>query len=92
MLNPVPIEIEKGRWRGIPAEQRLCKQCDSGEIETVKHFLMNCDHNKREREELSILVLNKTGTQMNLSVLLCDSRIYKYVADYILNSLRKSRK
>ena len=29
-----------GRWRGLRREERKCAECDSGEVEDVKHFLM----------------------------------------------------
>ena len=35
------IEIEVGRWRGIPRDQRVCKLCNDG-IETEMHFLLYC--------------------------------------------------
>ena len=38
----LPIEIEKGRWRGKPREERLCKQCNTGVVEDMNHFLMDC--------------------------------------------------
>jgi hypothetical protein len=27
------LHIETGRYQGIPPHQRLCEQCDSGEVE-----------------------------------------------------------
>jgi hypothetical protein len=36
------LHIETGRYQGIPPHQRLCEQCDSGEVEDeihVKHLL-----------------------------------------------------
>ena len=33
-------------------EERKCTECDSGEGEDVKHFLMRCKVLNREREEL----------------------------------------
>jgi len=34
------LQIETGRWRGIPREERLCRECGSDrEIESASHFL-----------------------------------------------------
>ena len=30
-----PFEIEVGRWKGVPRENRICKQCQLSEIEDV---------------------------------------------------------
>ena len=40
-LGLLPIQIEVGRWRGVPREQRLC--ClGCGKIEDTDHFLNGC--------------------------------------------------
>ena len=46
------LQVEVGRWRGLKREERKCAECDSGEVEDVKHFLMRCKSLNREREEL----------------------------------------
>ena len=38
----LPLEIEVGRWRGTPLEERICKLCDLGNIEDEAHFLLEC--------------------------------------------------
>jgi hypothetical protein len=38
----LPLEIEVGRWRGIPVEERICKLCNSGNVENEMHFLLDC--------------------------------------------------
>ena len=37
-----PLEVEKGRHLNIPRENRICKLCPLGEIETEDHFLTRC--------------------------------------------------
>ena len=37
-----PLEVEKGRHRNIPRENRICKLCPFGEMETEEHFLTKC--------------------------------------------------
>ena len=36
------LEIEKGRHRKIPREERICRLCTDNEIETEEHFLNKC--------------------------------------------------
>jgi hypothetical protein len=37
------FHIETGRWRGVPREERFCKECPSGDIEDIGHWLLHCD-------------------------------------------------
>ena len=46
------LQVEVGRWRGLKREERKCTECDSGEMEDVKHFQIRCKALNREREEL----------------------------------------
>ena len=41
-LGILPLESETGRRFGVPRSERICKQCDSGEIEDLEHFLFVC--------------------------------------------------
>ena len=41
-LGTLDLEIEKGRWRNIPREERLCKICKTLEVENVEHFVLFC--------------------------------------------------
>ena len=36
------FQIEMGRWHGLKREERVCKECDSGEVEDVCHWLLQC--------------------------------------------------
>ena len=36
----VAFHIEMGRWHGVKREKRVCKECDSGEVEDVVHWLL----------------------------------------------------
>ena len=36
------LRIETGRWCGLIRDQQICKNCDAGEVEDVKHFLLHC--------------------------------------------------
>ena len=41
-MGVFPIRVETGRWRKLPLHQRICEQCDSGEVECELHFLLKC--------------------------------------------------
>ena len=30
------------RWHGLKREEQVCKECDSGEVEDVCHWLLQC--------------------------------------------------
>ena len=34
--------MEKGRYKGIPFEKRICDHCSSGQVEDELHFLFEC--------------------------------------------------
>ncbi len=38
----MPLEIETGRWQNKPVEGRICKVCESGEVENEFHFIFSC--------------------------------------------------
>ena len=41
-LGTFDLEIEKGRYTGIPRDHRFCKICDTKEIENESHFILSC--------------------------------------------------
>ena len=47
-----PLEIERGRFRSIPLDQRICKVCNSGCVEDEKHFLIECERYSSLRSRL----------------------------------------
>jgi hypothetical protein len=36
------LQIERGRYENIPQEQRICKFCNSNEVENEYHFALKC--------------------------------------------------
>ena len=49
-VGVLPIEIETGRWHGLPRETRLCRLgCD--QVGDTDHFLHACDHITTEQIE-----------------------------------------
>ena len=47
-----PLQIESGRWRGLAREERVCRECERGEVEDVNHWLLSCPALAAEREDL----------------------------------------
>ena len=50
------LNIERGRYQGIPRESRHCMRCNSGVLDDEKHFLLTCSYNKEDRDVLQELV------------------------------------
>ena len=50
------LGVETGRWHGVRREERICKNCRSGEVEDVKHVVMRCTYVEEEREKLEELM------------------------------------
>ena len=46
------FQIETGRWREVTRQETICKECDSGEVEDVEHWLMRCEAWKSQRVQL----------------------------------------
>ena len=49
-LSAHQLKIEKGRYSGLPREERLCNTCQV--IEDELHFVINCDKYKDCRKSL----------------------------------------
>ena len=43
------LKIEIGRWCGSERQERICKSCESGQVENVEHLVMRCAHVKEKR-------------------------------------------
>ena len=50
------LGIEIGRWHGLRREDRVCKECGSGEVEDTEHFVMRCAYVVKERKRLENLM------------------------------------
>ena len=59
-LSDHNLEIEKGRHRGIVAEQRFCSFCKYM-VENEIHFLLECPIYKDLRETYSVFQVNNPG-------------------------------
>ena len=49
-----PLEVEKGRYRNIPRDSRICKLCPAGEVETEEHFLTKCTFFDRYKSKYNL--------------------------------------
>ena len=60
-LSSHNLMIEIGRHSNIDANNRICKKCDSGEVEDEKHALMICAKHNEQRNSAfkDIGALNK---------------------------------
>ena len=79
----LPLEIEVGRFRNIPVENRLCKCCDNNVVENEFHFVCECvryadlrtvlysQHNFTPNLDVQINFLNIMSTQ------------FKFIATYL---------
>ena len=79
------LEIEKGRHRNIPRNDRICKLCDKNEIETEDHFLLRCNMYCQLRTTYNI------GLNMTINELFSDTNAFqlgKYLVEAM--NLRKS--
>ena len=47
----LPLELETGRYHGVPEAERICKLCDSGDIENEFHFLFKCSTYQDDRQQ-----------------------------------------
>ena len=47
-----PLQVEMGRWQGVKREERICKECNSGEVEDVSHWLLRCPTWNSQRQSL----------------------------------------
>ena len=70
-----PLEIEKGRHSKTPREERFCKNCQDGTVETESHFLLNCSTYQPLRDLFNMQANNTidflhTENQMQLGMFL----------------------
>ena len=59
------LNIEQGRYRKIPREQRFCEFCDAHEIEDELHFSLSCKYYEQQRKDLNSILKTKMQTPIN---------------------------
>ena len=86
------LEVELGRYKKIPREQRTCKVCNI--LEDKFHFLLNCKINKDIRTNFlnKIININQNFNQLDSIekikyILNPDMNVLSIVVDFIKQSL-----
>ena len=60
-IGILPLRIEKGRFRNLPVEERVCEICGNGDIEDEKHFVCGC----QEYQDLRNMLYSKATDKQN---------------------------
>ena len=82
------LEIETGRWRNVPPEDRRCCFCPD-KVEDEQHFLLECTEYKEQRQELYLHLLdshinvNEMDNTQRLKFLLSECGKHKRVLKFI---------
>ena len=61
------LQIELGRYKGIPRHLRLCQQCSSGEVGDEIYFLFKCSKYERDRTALIDIILTSCPNSNSLN-------------------------
>ena len=98
-LSSHKLEVERGRHFGVEHNNRICKQCNSNNVENEIHFLWVCECYKHERESLynKLLMLHNYNYKLIYddslrSKLLMNSKSYKVLkclSKFIVDTLNK---
>ena len=86
----LPLEIEKGRWRGIPRDDRKCKSCSMNVVDDLKHFMITCPalHTRRNTLMNDISrTLNVAHFDLTLHNLFTCDLILKLVANFVIDGM-----
>ena len=91
-LGIFPINIELGRYRGIPRDERLCPICLSGEIEDELHILLHCDAYQAARDLLflhatELVNFNETSDLEKFRILTEHERMVRNTSKYLQHVL-----
>ena len=58
------LEIEVGRWKKLPREERICINCNLGKVENETHFLFECPKYNQKRTTMSKFLKERLGIDM----------------------------
>ncbi len=64
-IGILPLHIERGRFKDIRMDERVCLLCNSGEVENVLHFLFVCTTYSNYRQTLYSIVNNNKFINMS---------------------------
>ena len=51
-LGIIRLESERGKWYNIPQNDRICRACDTGEVEDIYHSILKCSTYNSDRNRL----------------------------------------
>ena len=95
-LGVLALRIETGRYQRpkLPAEERLCKLCDSGEVEDESHFLLRCGLYSLERHGLISKLSDPVSFHLlsendKMQFLMNDQESIKSTAQFIIDCFDK---
>ena len=63
------LAIEKGRYRGILRQNRICLACDLGLVENEEHFLLGCVAYKSSRKDFISKLHSRSYIKVSSSTL-----------------------
>ena len=52
------LQIERGRYENIPRDKRICKLCNSGEVENEYHLALTCQKYEQIRNNSNNIIKN----------------------------------
>ena len=55
------LQIEKGRFQQQDRTERLCKCCNLGDVEDLKHFILECPAYQEIRQEFACIFIVADG-------------------------------
>ena len=82
----LPIAIETGRYRHIPANERLCKYCTSEEVEDEFHILFTCSLYQQLKNLFNLDNINNRSN--HLRSLLSSKHGCRQLANYLMKVLK----
>ena len=83
------LQIEIGRYQNIPREERLCKICNSEEVENETHLLLSCKAYEQSRANLRSSLENASSDEINLNSQTLSADLMKSTDSEIINKLSK---
>jgi hypothetical protein len=69
----LPIDIETGRFRKIPLQERLSGKCNNQSTKDEKHFLLHCNAYLLERQRM----LAKIDEKLDIPIFELNIRIFE---------------
>ena len=58
-----PLQVETGRYIGLPVEERICRSCNTRQVEDERHFCVGCPALEEARAPLlHLLNLHQVDT------------------------------